>query len=146
MSTEEQVKDNIKTFTEEKFLYENGISDYIKERVGDSAKTEPVLWHLETQGRDRDDKDEYKLKADYTGTLSQFNEVVNATADDWNTLAEKTISAIRLINPTRKIIVGCTEWNNPPALAKLKVFDDENVIFVSFSIKSTYLWMPGSPR
>ena len=53
-----------KTFTEEKFLYENGISDYIKERVGDSAKTEPVLWHLETQGRDRDDKDEYKLKAD----------------------------------------------------------------------------------
>ena len=53
-----------KGFTEEKFLYENGISDYIKEKVGDSAKTEPVLWHLETQGRDRDDKDEYKLKAD----------------------------------------------------------------------------------
>ena len=53
-----------KTFTEEKYLYENGISDYIKEKVGDSSKTEPVLWHLETQGRDRDDKDEYKLKAD----------------------------------------------------------------------------------
>ena len=53
-----------KTFTEEKYLYENGISDYIREKVGDSAKTEPVLWHLETQGRDRDDKDEYKLKAD----------------------------------------------------------------------------------
>ena len=53
-----------KSFTEEKFLYENGISDYIKEKVGDSAKTEPVIWHLETQGRDRDDKDEYKLKAD----------------------------------------------------------------------------------
>ena len=53
-----------KGFTEEKFLYENGISDYIKEKVGESARTEPVLWHLETQGRDRDDKDEYKLKAD----------------------------------------------------------------------------------
>ncbi len=53
-----------KSFTEQKFLYENGISDYIKEKVGESAKTEPVLWHLETQGRDRDDKDEYKLKAD----------------------------------------------------------------------------------
>ena len=53
-----------KSFTEEKFLYENGISDYLKEKVGESAKTEPVLWHLETQGRDRDDKDEYKLKAD----------------------------------------------------------------------------------
>ncbi len=55
-----------KGFTEEKFLYENGISDYIKEKVGDSAKTEPILWHLETQGRDRDDKDEYKLKADFS--------------------------------------------------------------------------------
>ncbi len=53
-----------KTFSEERFLYENGISDYLKEKVGDSAKTEPVLWHLETQGKDRDDKDEYKLKAD----------------------------------------------------------------------------------
>ena len=60
-----------KGFTEEKFLYENGISDYIKERVGDSAKTEPVLWHLETQGRDRDDKDEYKLKADFSFCTSQ---------------------------------------------------------------------------
>ncbi len=53
-----------KSFTEQRFLYENGISDYIREKVGESAKTEPVLWHLETQGRDRDDKDEYKLKAD----------------------------------------------------------------------------------
>ena len=59
-----------KSFTEEKFLYEDGISDYIKEKVGDSAKTEPVLWHLETQGRDRDDKDEYKLKADVSFCMS----------------------------------------------------------------------------
>ncbi len=60
-----------KGFTEEKFLYENGISDYIKEKVGESARTEPVLWHLETQGRDRDDKDEYKLKADFSFCTSQ---------------------------------------------------------------------------
>ncbi len=57
-------------FTEERFYYENGISDYITELVGDSAKTEPVLWHLETQGRDRDDKDEYKLKADISFCIS----------------------------------------------------------------------------
>ena len=55
---------------EEKYLYENGISDYIKEIVGESAQTEPVLWHLETQGRDRDDKDEYKLKADISFCIS----------------------------------------------------------------------------
>ena len=57
-------------FTEYKFLYENGISDYITELVGDTAMTQPVLWHLETQGRDRADKKEYKLKADVSFCVS----------------------------------------------------------------------------
>ena len=33
-----------------------------------------------------------------------LNEVVNATADEWNMLAEKTINAIRVINKERLII------------------------------------------
>ncbi len=57
-------------FSEYKFLYENGISDYIAELAGESAMTAPVLWHLETQGRDRADKDEYKLKADFSFCVS----------------------------------------------------------------------------
>ena len=58
------------TFTEEKFVYENGISDYLSERVGEAALTAPVLWHLETQGRDREDLDEYKFKADVSFCIS----------------------------------------------------------------------------
>ncbi len=57
-------------FEEQKFLYENGISDYIAELAGDTSMTAPVLWHLETQGRDRADKDEYKLKADFSFCVS----------------------------------------------------------------------------
>ncbi len=57
-------------FTEQKYLYANGIADYIKELAGDTPKTEPVLWHMETSGRDREDKDEYKLKADYSFCVS----------------------------------------------------------------------------
>ncbi len=53
-----------KKFTEETFVYPNGISDYIEELAKGSHMTEPVLWHLETMGRDRQDKDDYKLKAD----------------------------------------------------------------------------------
>ncbi|MBE6554927.1 MAG: DNA topoisomerase [Ruminococcaceae bacterium] len=57
-------------FTEHSFVYPNGISDYILERAGDTARTEPVLWHLETMGRDRDDKEDYKLKADISFCVS----------------------------------------------------------------------------
>ena len=57
-------------FTEQRFFYENGISDYISEIAGANSITAPVLWHLETQGRDRADKDEYKLKADFSFCVS----------------------------------------------------------------------------
>ena len=57
-------------FSEHKFLYPNGISDYIAEIAGENSMTAPVLWHLETQGRDRSDKDEYKLKADFSFCVS----------------------------------------------------------------------------
>jgi len=57
-------------FAEEKFVYENGIADYITELAGENTLTPPVLWHLETKGRDRADKDEYKLKADFSFCVS----------------------------------------------------------------------------
>ena len=58
------------TFSEEKFVYENGITDYLAEQVGDKSLTAPVSWHIETQGRDRADLDEYKFKADITFCVS----------------------------------------------------------------------------
>lgn len=64
------------SFTEEKFLYENGISDYIGELVGESALTTPVLWHMESQGRDRQDKEDYKFKADISFCISNTSSVL----------------------------------------------------------------------
>ena len=58
-----------------------------------------------------------------------LNEVVNATADEWNSLAEKTVAAIRSKNKDRLIVVGGIEWNNPPGLDHVKVFDDENIVY-----------------
>ncbi len=58
------------SFAEEKYCYENGISDYINEITQGNALTEPKVWHLETKGRDREDKKEYKLKADIAFCVS----------------------------------------------------------------------------
>ncbi len=57
-------------FTEEKFLYNTGITDYITEVAGDTAMTEPMLWKMETRGRDREDKDEYRLRAEIAFCIS----------------------------------------------------------------------------
>ena len=48
------------------FFYENGIADYISEITEGITMTSPVLWHIETKGKDREDMKEYKLKADIT--------------------------------------------------------------------------------
>ena len=58
-----------------------------------------------------------------------LNEVVNASAEEWNALAEKTISRIREKSRERVIVLGGVEWNRPTRLAELKVFDDERIIY-----------------
>ena len=49
-------------FETEEFFYENGIADYVKELAGEDSLTAPVFWVTERRGRDRADKDEYKVK------------------------------------------------------------------------------------
>ncbi len=51
------------SFAESRYCYENGIADYIAE-LAPASMTEPVLWHMETRGRDREDKPEYSMRAD----------------------------------------------------------------------------------
>ncbi len=70
------IQDDSGKFSEQRFLYQNGIADYISEIAGDNSLTQPVLWHMETQGRDRDDKDEYKLKADFSFCVSNTVNVI----------------------------------------------------------------------
>ena len=44
------------------FVYENGIADYVAELAGEEPLTVPVFWETERRGRDRADKDEYRVK------------------------------------------------------------------------------------
>ncbi len=65
-------------FEESDYFYENGIFDYINELSSEYAIVKPVVWHLETMGRDREDKDEYKLKADVAFCVAE-PKTVNVT-------------------------------------------------------------------
>ncbi len=51
-----------KKFEEEEYLYQDGITQYIEEIVGDNAFTMPVFWEAERRGRDAENRPEMKLK------------------------------------------------------------------------------------
>ncbi len=53
---------NGNSFDVTEFCYENGISDYVKELAGEDYMTDVQFWTTEKRGRDRADKDEYKVK------------------------------------------------------------------------------------
>ncbi len=57
-------------FNETEFIYEDGITDYVAEIVGDNAMTTIQHWSAEKRGRDREDKPEYKVKLDVALTFS----------------------------------------------------------------------------
>lgn len=60
----------------EEFFYENGIKDYLDEIVELDSFIENVFWDLETRGRDREDKPEYKLKAEIGFTFSKTKSIM----------------------------------------------------------------------
>ena len=72
-------------------------------------------------------EDEFSGENDVVFEL--LNEVVHATPQEWNAVAAKAIGAIRAKSRERLLIVGGVEWNNPPALPYVKIYDDENILY-----------------
>ena len=63
-------------FETTEFFYENGIADYVKELSGEGTLTEPVFWETERRGKDRADKDEYKVKLSVACCFSNRTAVI----------------------------------------------------------------------
>ena len=49
-------------FITQEIVYENGITDYVNNTVGEEKLTSVQFWNTERKGRDREDKPEYKVK------------------------------------------------------------------------------------
>ncbi len=58
------------------FVYPNGIADYVVELAGENPLTQPVIWSYEDEGRDREDKDDYKLKAEIAFCSSNTSNII----------------------------------------------------------------------
>lgn len=57
-------------FIEERFVYENGITDYVNEIANNQNLTSFQFWQCDKVGRDRADKSDYKLKLSVALTFS----------------------------------------------------------------------------
>ena len=70
-----------------RFLYENGIADYVQELAGETALTSIQTWDCQREGRDREDKPDYKVKLSVSFTFSnrcsESNTII--TPASWNT-------------------------------------------------------------
>ncbi|MCL2086840.1 MAG: toprim domain-containing protein [Oscillospiraceae bacterium] len=55
-------EEELGVFSKEQFCYESGIDGYLSQTVGDDFITPQQKWNAERRGRDRADKDEYKVK------------------------------------------------------------------------------------
>ncbi len=66
-----EVENSNGKFEKSEFFYENGIADYMAEITDGIAMTQPVIWKIETKGRDREDLPDYKLKADITFSFAK---------------------------------------------------------------------------
>jgi len=58
-----------------------------------------------------------------------LNEVRDVDPEKWNNLADRTVKALRRMNPDRIIIVGSTAWNSADRLKDLKIWEDEHIVY-----------------
>ena len=74
-----EVENDKGKFDKTEYYYEHGVADYIAEITEGISTTQPVLWSFETQGRDRDDLPEYKVKAEITFCFAKTGKIGRAS-------------------------------------------------------------------
>ncbi len=65
-----------KSFDTKEYLYADGITDYVKEIVGEESMTSVQTWTAERVGRDREDKPEYKVKLNVAMCVSNKKDLL----------------------------------------------------------------------
>ncbi len=131
------------SFEEQTFYYENGIVDYLTEKVGDSSLTAPVLWHMaEVCGRDRNDKEDYHLKADFTfcvsGTVRMLEYYHNSSFLEHGGSPDRAVRTAFLYALDRYIKDHGKYTKNESKISFIDISDCLALVINSFSTMTSY--------
>ena len=130
------------SFDRQTFYYENGITDYVREIAGDTALTEPVLWSMNAQGRDREDKADYKVKADFafciTNTCARLEYYHNASYLEYGGAPDKAVKTAFVNGIDRMLKAGGKYTKNESKITFSDIEESLLLISNSFSTQTSY--------
>ncbi len=129
-------------FDTEEFVYENGIADYIREIANGTALTEPVLWTLECSGRDREDKDDYKLRAEvafcFSNTVNRIEYYHNSSFLEHGGSPDKAVRTAFVYAADKYLKAAGAYKKNESKIGFADIEDCLILIINSFSTQTSY--------
>ena len=136
-----EVEDEKGKFEKSEYYYENGVADYIAEITEGISTTSPVIWKLETKGRDREDMPDYKLKAEVTfcfaksGTAEYYH---NSSFLEYGGAPDKAVKNA-FTYAIDKYIKGANKYTkNESKISFADIADNLAVIVNSASTQTSY--------
>jgi DNA gyrase subunit B len=128
-------------FEKTEYFYEKGIADYIAE-VTDGISTTPItLWKLETQGKDREDLPEYKLKAEIAFCFSKSGSAEyyhNSSFLEYGGAPDKAVKAAFTYAIDKHIKAQNKYSKNESRISFVDIADNLTVIVNSASTQTSY--------
>ncbi len=124
------------------FCYEEGIKDYIKEIAGDKSFIEPVYYSHETKGKDREDKEEYKLKFEIAFTFNNEINIVeyyhNSSFLEYGGSPDKAVKSAFVFAIDKYIKANNLYKKDEKKIVYSDVEDSLIIVINSFSTQTSY--------
>ncbi len=124
------------------FCYEQGIKDYIKEISSDKSFTDPVYYSHETKGKDRDDKEEYKLKFEMAFAFNNEINVVeyyhNSSFLEYGGSPDKAVKSAFVFAIDKYIKSNSLYKKDEKKIVYSDIEDSLIIVINSFSTQTSY--------
>ncbi len=128
-------------FEKTEYFYARGIADYISE-ITDGIGTTPItLWKLETQGKDREDLPEYKLKAEIAFCFSKSGSAEyyhNSSFLEYGGAPDKAVKTAFTYAIDKHIKAQNKYSKNESRISFVDIADNLTVIVNSASTQTSY--------